>query len=97
MWIPSVSSSARRHFPHVATALARLEAVGTAQEVAGVGDELLSLLELIRDQDGTVQGVCTYCAQENEYLIVTLRVEGVDKYNLKQGIRNLGFKVIDIR
>ena len=76
---------------------ARRQGIRLMVEMENKNGELLSLLELIRDQKGTVQGICTYCAQENEYLIVTLRVDGVDKYNLKQCIRNLGFKVIDIR
>ena len=55
------------------------------------------VLELIRDQGGTVEGICTYCANVNEYLIATMRVEDVDKYALKQAVRNMGYKVIDIR
>ena len=76
---------------------ARRQGIRLMVEMENKNGELLSLLELIRDQKGTVQGICTYCTQENEYLIVTMRVDGVDKYNLKQEIRNLGFKVIDIR
>ncbi len=76
---------------------ARRQGVRLMVELENKNGEILQLLELIRDQKGTVQGICTYCAQENEYLIVTMRVEGVDKYALKQSVRNMGCKVIDIR
>ncbi len=76
---------------------ARKQGIRLMVEMENKNGELLNLLESIRDQKGTVQGICTYCTQENEYLIVTMRVDGVDKYNLKQEIRNLGFRVIDIR
>ena len=76
---------------------ARRQGVRLMVELENKNGEILHLLELIRDQNGTVQGICTYCAQENEYQIVTMRVEGVDKYILKQAVRNMGCKVIDIR
>ncbi len=76
---------------------ARRQGLRLMVKMENINGKLLSLLELIRDQNGTVQGICTYCAPENENLIVTMRVDGVDKYSLKQGIRNLGFTVLDIR
>ncbi len=76
---------------------ARRQGIRLMVQMENKNGELLNLLELIRDQNGTVQGLCTYCAPENEYMIVTMRVDEVDKYNLKQEIRNLGIKVIDIR
>lgn len=76
---------------------ARRQGIRLMVEMENKNGELLNLLELIRDQKGTIQGLCTYCARENEYMIITMRVDEVDKYNLKQEIKNLGFKVIDIR
>ena len=76
---------------------ARKQGLRLMVKMENINGKLLSLLELIRDQNGTVEGICTYCAPENENLIVTMRVDGVDKYSLKQGIRNLGFTVMDIR
>ncbi len=76
---------------------ARRQGVRLMVEMENKNGELLSLLELIRDLGGTVQGICTYCEKVNEYLIATMRVEDVDKYTLKQSVRNLGYKVIDIR
>lgn len=76
---------------------ARRQGVRLMVELENKNGEILHLLEVIRDQEGTLQGICTYCAQENEYIIVTMRVEGVDKYALKQAVRNMGYKVIDIR
>ena len=76
---------------------ARKQGVRLMVEVENKAGELLNLLQMIREQNGIVEGICTYCAHENEYQIVTMRVEGVDKYSLKQAVRNLGYKVIDIR
>ena len=76
---------------------ARKQGVRLMVEIENKTGELLNLLQMIREQNGVVEGLCTYCAQENEYQIVTMRVEGVDKYSLKQAVRNMGYKVIDIR
>ena len=76
---------------------ARKQGVRLMIEVENKAGELLNLLQMIREQNGVVEGICTYCAHENEYQIVTMRVEGVDKYSLKQAVRNMGYKVIDIR
>ena len=76
---------------------ARKQGVRLMVEIENKTGELLNLLQMIREQNGVVEGICTYCAQENEYQIVTMRVEGVDKYSLKQAVRNMGYKVIDIR
>ena len=76
---------------------ARKQGVRLMVEVENKAGELLNLLQMIREQNGVVEGICTYCAHENEYQIVTMRVEGVDKYSLKQAVRNLGYRVIDIR
>ena len=76
---------------------ARKQGLRLMVKMENINGKLLSLLELIRDQNGTVEGICTYCAPENENLIVTMRVDGVDKYSLKQGIKNLGFTVMDRR
>ena len=53
-------------------------------EVENKTGELLRLMQTISDNKGNVQGFCTYCAPKDEYVIATLRVEGVDKYTLKQ-------------
>ena len=76
---------------------ARKQGVRLMVEIENKTGELLNLLQMIHEQNGVVEGICTYCAQENEYQIVTMRVEGVDKYSLKQAVRNMGYKVIDIR
>lgn len=76
---------------------ARRQGVRISVELENRTGALLELLELIRELQGTIQGLCTYCAQESAYMIGTMRVEGVDKYNLKQALRNAGYKVLDIR
>ncbi|MBQ6503449.1 MAG: CBS domain-containing protein [Flexilinea sp.] len=76
---------------------ARRQGVRLMVEVENKTGELLRLMQTISDNKGNVQGFCTYCAPKDEYVIVTIRVEGVDKYTLKQAVKNLGQKVIDIR
>lgn len=76
---------------------ARRQGIRIMVEMENKTGELLNLLETIKEQKGNVQGFCTYCAPEDEYIIATLRVEGVDKYSLKQAVKAIGHKVIDIR
>ena len=77
---------------------ARRQGVRLMVQLENKNGELLQLLELIRDQKGTIQGLCTYCAMEDEYLIATMRVENVDKYSLKQALKGYdNFVVLDIR
>lgn len=76
---------------------ARRQGVRLTVQLENKSGSLLTLLELIRDQQGTIHGLCTYCAVESEYMITTMRVEGVDKYSLKQALRASGHTVIDIR
>lgn len=76
---------------------ARRQGVRLMVEVENKTGELLRLMQTISDNKGNVQGFCTYCAPKDEYVIVTMRVEGVDKYTLKQAVKNLGQKVVDIR
>lgn len=76
---------------------ARRQGVRLMVEVENKTGELLRLMQTISDNKGNIQGFCTYCAAKDEYVIVTMRVEGVDKYTLKQAVKNLGQKVVDIR
>ena len=76
---------------------ARRQGIRLMVEVENKTGERLRLMQTISDNKGNVQGFCTYCAPKDEYVIATLRVEGVDKYTLKQAVKNLGQKVIDIR
>lgn len=76
---------------------ARRQGVRLMVEVENKTGELLRLMQTISDNKGNVQGFCTYCAPKDEYVIVTMRVKGVDKYTLKQAVKNLGQKVVDIR
>ena len=76
---------------------ARRQGVRLMVEIENETGELLSLLQQIYELKGSVQGLCTYSAKENEFLIVTMRVVGVDKYVLKQLFQSSGKRVIDIR
>ena len=76
---------------------ARRQGLRVMVRMENTNGQLLNLLEMIRDQHGTVEGLGTYCAPENTYLNVTMRVDGIEKYTLKQGIKNLGYTVIDIQ
>lgn len=76
---------------------ARRQGIRLMVELENKTGELLRLLQIVSDQNGSVEGFCTYCSQENEYLMATMRVEGVDKYSLKQALKSQNFKVADIR
>lgn len=76
---------------------ARRQGIRLMVELENKTGELLRLLQVISDNDGNVQGFCTYCAPDSDYIIAMMRVEGVDKYSLKQTVKSLGQRVIDIR
>lgn len=76
---------------------ARRQGVRLMVEFDNKTGELLRLLNVICENDGNVEGFCTYCAPESEYIIAMMRVDGVDKYSLKQAIKSMGQRVIDIR
>ena len=76
---------------------ARRQGLRLMVKIENKNGKLLELLQVISDQGGSIEGLCTYCGQENEYIIATMRVEDVDKYSLKQALRNLNVEVLDIR
>ena len=76
---------------------ARRQGLRLMVKIENKNGKLLELLQMISDQGGSIEGLCTYCGQENEYIIATMRVEDVDKYSLKQALRNLNVEVLDIR
>ncbi len=76
---------------------ARRQGIRLMVQLENKTGELLHLLQIISDNKGSVEGLCTYCGSENEYLIATMRVEGIDKYILKQALKEMNCKVIDIR
>lgn len=76
---------------------ARRQGVRLMVKLENKSGKLLELLQMIRDLGGSIEGLCTYSGQENEYSIATMRVEDADKYSLKQGLNNLNLEVLDIR
>ncbi len=76
---------------------ARRQGLRLMVKIENKNGKLLELLQMISNQGGSIEGLCTYCGQENEYIIATMRVEDVDKYSLKQALRNLNVEVVDIR
>ena len=76
---------------------ARRQGVRLMVKIENKSGELLELLKMISDQNGSIEGLCTYSGQENEYVIATMRVEGADKYSLKQALKNMNVEVLDIR
>lgn len=76
---------------------ARRQGVRLMVELENKSGQLMSLMKMISDIHGSIQGLCTYCADENAFIIATMRVEGVDKYTLKQALMNMEVNVLDIR
>ena len=76
---------------------ARRQGIRLMVQLENKTGELLRLLQIVSDNQGSVEGLCTYCGSENEYLIATMRVEDIDKYILKQALKGMDCKVIDIR
>ena len=76
---------------------ARRQGIRLMVQLENKTGELLRLMQIISDHNGSVEGLCTYCGSENEYLNATMRVEGIDKYILKQALKGMDGKVIDIR
>ncbi len=76
---------------------ARRQGIRLMVQLENKTGELLHLMQIVSENNGSVEGLCTYCGSENEYLNATMRVEGVDKYILKQALKGMDCKVIDIR
>ncbi len=59
---------------------------------------LLDVLKIIFDLGGSIRAISSYCANnELSSVIITLRIQGVDKFVLKQAIRDSVAELIDIR
>jgi len=76
---------------------ARRQGVRLMVKLENMTEKLMLLLQMIIEQKGTVEGLCAYIGKENTYTIATMRVEGIDKYALKQALKNIDCEVIDIR
>ena len=76
---------------------ARRQGVRLMVKMENKTGQLLPLLQMINDLEGSIEGLCTYNTMENEYIIATMRVEGIDKYTLKQALKGLDVEVVDIR
>ena len=76
---------------------ARRQGVRLMVKLENMTEKLMLLLQMIIEQKGTVEGLCAYIGKENVYTIATMRVEGIDKYTLKQALKNIDCEVIDIR
>ena len=59
---------------------------------------LLDVLKIIFDLGGSIRAISSYCSNnELSSVIITLRIQGVDKFVLKQAIRDSVAELIDIR
>lgn len=76
---------------------ARRQGVRLMVKLENTTGKLLELLQMINDLKGNVEGLCSYSGQENEHTIVTMRIEGIDKYTLKQALKKMETEVLDIR
>ena len=59
---------------------------------------LLDVLKIIYDLGGSIEAISSYCANDElSAVIVTMRVQGMDKFALKQAIRDSAAELVDIR
>lgn len=65
--------------------------------IEDVPGKIMQVFQAIYDLNGNISTFSTYCTDEKEYSMFTLKVLGVDKYVLKQAITPLAYKLIDIR
>ncbi len=59
--------------------------------------KFISLFQKIWELNGNIITFTTYYAEEKDYRVLTLKVSGIEKYQLKQAITPLVHKVLDIR
>ena len=76
---------------------ARKPGVRVTFVVANESDKLLTILHKVLDLGGSISTISTYCAEEKGFKMITLKITGVDKFQLKQEITPIVQKLIDIR
>lgn len=76
---------------------ARSQGIRLTFLVEDVPGKFMSIFEKIWEMNGNIVTFSTYCSDEKGYRMMTLKINGIEKYLLKQAITPLVYKVIDIR
>ena len=77
---------------------ARVQGVRVMFKLLDRRGALLDVLQIIYDRGGSIEAISSYCANDElSAVIVTMRVQGMDKFALKQAIRDSAAELIDIR
>ena len=56
-----------------------------------------NLLLTVMDLNGSVRSLSTFTPDQKDYQLVTVKVDGVEKYDLKQALASHVREIIDIR
>jgi acetoin utilization protein AcuB len=76
---------------------ARSQGIRLTLQVEDVPGKIFSIFKKICEMNGNVVSFSTYNSEEKGYKMMTLKIDGIEKYELKQAITPLVYKVADIR
>ena len=76
---------------------ARSQGIRLTLQVEDVPGKFFSIFKKICEMNGNVVSFSTYNAEEKGFKMMTLKINGIEKYELKQAITPLVYKVTDIR
>jgi acetoin utilization protein AcuB len=76
---------------------ARSQGIRLTLQVEDVPGKIFSIFKKICEMNGNVVSFSTYNSEEKGYKMMTLKIDGIEKNELKQAITPLVYKVADIR
>jgi len=76
---------------------ARSQGIRLTLQVEDVPGKIFSIFKKICEMNGNVVSFSTYNSEEKGYKMMTLKIDGIEKYEFKQAITPLVYKVADIR
>lgn len=76
---------------------ARSQGIRLTCQIVDTPTHLLELHEEINRLNGRIEAMTVFHPDRSEYQLVTMRITGVEKYELKEQIKHLVAKFIDIR
>ena len=78
-------------------ASSRLDGVRVTYTVDNDPDVIKNLLMTVMELNGNVRSLSTFTPDQKDYQLVTVKVDGVEKYALKQALASHVREIIDIR
>ena len=78
-------------------ASSRLDGVRVTYTVDNDPDVIKNLLMTVMELNGNVRSLSTFTPDQKDYQLVTVKVDGVEKYDLKQALASHVREIIDIR